>query len=111
MLSVKYFFGKNISPKPFLDCENGRKNSKNNGPSLLLGDIIADINRKLKYIQLFREKGCRKSPRDNPERYCGWFEWGGLKMFLADYEATSTTLRWILTFLVQYPKYQEDTQR
>lgn len=32
-------------------------------------------------------------------------------MFLADYEATSTTLRWILTFLVQYPKYQEDTQR
>ena len=29
MLSVKYFFGKNISPKPFLDCENGRKNSKN----------------------------------------------------------------------------------
>ena len=60
MLSVKYFFGKNISPKPFLDCENGRKNGKNNGPSLLLGDIIADINRKLKYIQLFLEKGCRK---------------------------------------------------
>ena len=32
-------------------------------------------------------------------------------MFLAGYETTSTTLRFIIAFLVKYPKYQEDIQR
>ncbi len=31
-------------------------------------------------------------------------------MFLAGYETTSTTLRWLISFLVKYPKYQEDIQ-
>ena len=28
------------------------------------------------YISLYSyfEKGCRKKARDNPDRYCGWFE-------------------------------------
>ena len=32
-------------------------------------------------------------------------------MFLGGYETTSTTLKWIIAFLVNYPKYQEDIQR
>lgn len=32
-------------------------------------------------------------------------------MFLAGYETTSTTLKWVIAFLVRYPKYQEDIQR
>ena len=32
-------------------------------------------------------------------------------MFLAGYETTSTALRFIIAFLVQYPKYQDDIQR
>ena len=32
-------------------------------------------------------------------------------MFLAGYETTSTTLRFIIAFLTGYPKYQEDIQR
>ena len=34
-----------------------------------------------------------------------------LDMFIAGYEKTSTTLKWVITFLVHYPKYQEDIQR
>ena len=32
-------------------------------------------------------------------------------MFVAGYESTSTTLRWVIAFLVNYPSYQEDIQR
>ena len=32
-------------------------------------------------------------------------------MFLAGYETTSTTLRWVIAFLIAHPKYQEDIQR
>ncbi|KAL9969531.1 hypothetical protein ACROYT_G021755 [Oculina patagonica] len=32
-------------------------------------------------------------------------------MFIAGYETTSTTLKWAITFLVNYPRYQEDIQR
>ena len=32
-------------------------------------------------------------------------------IFLAGYETTSTTLRFLIAFLVKYPKYQEDIQR
>lgn len=32
-------------------------------------------------------------------------------MFAAGYETTSTTLRFVIAFLVTYPKYQEDIQR
>ena len=32
-------------------------------------------------------------------------------MFLAGYESTSMALRFIIAFLVEYPKYQEDIQR
>ena len=32
-------------------------------------------------------------------------------MFGAGYETTSTTLKWVIAFLVNYPKYQEDIQR
>ena len=32
-------------------------------------------------------------------------------MFVAGYESTSTTLRWVIAFLVKYPNYQEDIQR
>ena len=31
-------------------------------------------------------------------------------MFVAGYETTSTTLKWAIAFLVNYPKYQEDIQ-
>ena len=31
-------------------------------------------------------------------------------MFLAGYETTSTTLRWLISFLVKYPNYQEEIQ-
>lgn len=31
-------------------------------------------------------------------------------MFLAGYETTSTTLRWLISFLVKYPNYQENLQ-
>ncbi|KAL9969642.1 hypothetical protein ACROYT_G021879 [Oculina patagonica] len=31
-------------------------------------------------------------------------------MFIAGYETTSTTMKWAITFLVNYPKYQEDIQ-
>ncbi|XP_078354569.1 steroid 17-alpha-hydroxylase/17,20 lyase-like isoform X2 [Oculina patagonica] len=31
-------------------------------------------------------------------------------MFLAGYETTNTTLRWLISFLVKYPKYQGDIQ-
>ena len=33
-----------------------------------------------------------------------------LDMFIAGYETTSTTLKWVIAFLVHYPKYQEDIQ-
>ena len=32
-------------------------------------------------------------------------------MFAAGYETTSTTLRFVIAFLITYPKYQEDIQR
>ncbi|XP_074626391.1 steroid 17-alpha-hydroxylase/17,20 lyase-like isoform X2 [Acropora palmata] len=32
-------------------------------------------------------------------------------MFGAGYETTSTTLKWVIAFLVNYPKYQEDIHR
>ena len=32
-------------------------------------------------------------------------------MFLAGYETTSTTLKWVIPFLIDNPKYQEDIQR
>ena len=32
-------------------------------------------------------------------------------MFLAGYETTSTTLKWVIPFLIGNPKYQEDIQR
>lgn len=32
-------------------------------------------------------------------------------MFAAGYETTSTTMKWAIAFLVNYPKYQEDVQR
>ena len=32
-------------------------------------------------------------------------------MFSAGYETTSTTMKWAIAFLVNYPKYQEDIQR
>ena len=32
-------------------------------------------------------------------------------MFFAGYETTSTTMKWAIAFLVNYPKYQEDIQR
>ena len=32
-------------------------------------------------------------------------------MFVAGYETTSTTMKWVIAFLVNYPKYQEDVQR
>lgn len=32
-------------------------------------------------------------------------------MFIAGYETTSTTLKWAIAFLVNYPMYQEDIQR
>ena len=32
-------------------------------------------------------------------------------MFAAGYETTSTTMKWVIAFLVNYPKYQEDVQR
>ena len=32
-------------------------------------------------------------------------------MFIAGYETTSTTMKWVIAFLVNYPKYQEDVQR
>ena len=32
-------------------------------------------------------------------------------MFAAGYETTSTTMKWLLAFLVNYPSYQEDIQR
>ena len=32
-------------------------------------------------------------------------------MFGAGYETTSTAMKWVLAFLVNYPKYQEDVQR
>ena len=32
-------------------------------------------------------------------------------MFIAGYETTSTTMKWAIAFLVNYPKYQEDIQR
>ena len=32
-------------------------------------------------------------------------------MFIAGYETTSTTMKWAIVFLVNYPKYQEDIQR
>lgn len=32
-------------------------------------------------------------------------------MFAAGYETTSTTLKWVIAYLVNYPKYQEDIQR
>ena len=32
-------------------------------------------------------------------------------MFLGGYETTSTTMKWAIAFLVNYPKYQEDVQR
>lgn len=32
-------------------------------------------------------------------------------MFGAGYETTSTTLKWVIAFLVNYPRYQEDIQR
>ena len=41
------------------------------------------------------------------ERFVGTIE----DMFLAGYETTSTALRFIIAFLVKYPKYQEDIQR
>ncbi|KAL9969641.1 hypothetical protein ACROYT_G021878 [Oculina patagonica] len=31
-------------------------------------------------------------------------------MFIAGYETTSTTMKWAIAFLVNYPKYQEDIQ-
>ena len=34
-----------------------------------------------------------------------------LDMFIAGYETTSTTLKWVIAFLVHNPKYQEDIQR
>lgn len=34
-----------------------------------------------------------------------------LDMFIAGYETTSTTLKWVIAFLVHYPKYQKDIQR
>ena len=32
-------------------------------------------------------------------------------MFAAGYETTSTTMKWVIAFLVNYPKYQEHVQR
>lgn len=32
-------------------------------------------------------------------------------MFGAGYETTSTTMKWVITFLVNYPKYQEDIHK
>ena len=32
-------------------------------------------------------------------------------MFAAGYETTSTTMKWAIAFLVNYPKYQDDVQR
>ena len=32
-------------------------------------------------------------------------------MFIAGYETTSTTLKWVMAFLANFPKYQEDIQR
>lgn len=32
-------------------------------------------------------------------------------MFAAGYETTSTTLKWVIAYLVNHPKYQEDIQR
>ena len=32
-------------------------------------------------------------------------------MFAAGYETTSTTMKWAIAFLVNYPRYQEDVQR
>ena len=53
----------------------GFQSCVSNTPALhnsILAQFNASMHTWLKNIRLFRE-GCRKSARDNPERYCGWF--------------------------------------